>query len=357
VALILHQVAKEAKAMLRAIPNKTADELTRDEIIHRRLASSHRQRLSPRRTAGDFDAELEQEASIRRLERRFVEAERAATKAEARGVPTDPAGFADWFASLNATGAGQNDALLPWLAEHAQSEQLSWFLEESSHEIHFADLVALTQVNMPSGPKLELVRNLWDETARHHTSQEYRSIPSGFVRPPKPAIETIAWESLALGNLMVALATARHYAFQSLGALAVIELTAPAQTSFVRAGLERVFLRDARAEQYLSSRANFDALHATAWLQQVLQPLVASDATLATVIAEGALLRLNAQARCFERYRREFASTRRVVACFEYADEPTSAPEAEPRKPQPTVPRAPAFRPVKWREVHRSKPL
>jgi hypothetical protein len=339
--------------MLRAIPNSRNEESTPDETIHRLLASSHRQRLSPRRTAGDFDAELEQDASIRRLERRFVEAERAAVRAEAQAVPTDPARFAAWFTSLNATGAGQNDALFPWLAERATALQLDWFrAQEFAHETHFADLVALTQVNMPTGPKLEMARNLWDETARSRTAHEYSSTPSHAVWHTKSPANAIVWESLALGNLMVALATARHYAYQSLGALGVTELTTPAHTCFVRSGLERVGLRAADAERYLAS-ANFDALHAAAWLREVLLPLVTSDPTLASVIAEGALLRLHAAQRCFQRYRQELWCPQKVVARFEYADEPTESVEAEPKPAD--VPSAAAFRPVKWREVQRPK--
>src|SRR6478609_4342059 len=183
--------------MLRAVPSSTTEESTPDETTHRLLASSNRQRLSPRRTAGDFDVELEQETSLRRLERRFVESERAAVRGEAQSTPADPAGFANWFTSLNATGSGQNDALLPWLAQYAKREALSWFLDQELAQVsQLADLVAFTQVSLPTGPKLELVRTLWDDLAQQHAANDYPSIPSVAVRQAPPPLD-IVWESLA----------------------------------------------------------------------------------------------------------------------------------------------------------------
>ena len=54
------------------------------------------------------------------------------------------------------------------------------------------------------------------------------------------AIETTVWESLALANAMTAMATRRDYAWHALGALGVIELTAPGRSAAVAAGLKRL---------------------------------------------------------------------------------------------------------------------
>ena len=43
----------------------------------------------------------------------------------------------------------------------------------------------------------------------------------------EPVLETTVWEALALGNMMIGLAANRYYAYQAIGALGVIELTAP----------------------------------------------------------------------------------------------------------------------------------
>jgi hypothetical protein len=45
--------------------------------------------------------------------------------------------------------------------------------------------------------------------------------------------------------------------------------------------------------------------HSEAWNREVIHPLVAENPATALSIAEGALLRLHAGARCFSRYRGE----------------------------------------------------
>ncbi len=342
--------------MLHAVP-VAREPLTQTETLHRALARANAQRLRPRRTAGDFETELERETSVRRLERQFVEEERACVRAQASAVPKDPASFLAWFVALKESQLGQTDALFPWLAEQATQQQLCWFVaQERANETSFGDLVALTQVNMPARPKQELTRNYWDMLRNHATDT-----PRTAVQGPKLTSEPEAalWESLALGNLMVALATTRHYAYQSLGALGVAELTAPGSKQFVQAGLLRLGLT-VEAPNYFSSSTGLDALHSAAWQREVIEPLIASDSSLAPLIAEGALMRLKSASRCFARYRKELWSPARLVANFEYADEPDrlSVPpleeQAEPARNGPSIPpAAPAFRAVRWPEVNR----
>jgi hypothetical protein len=360
--------------MLRAVPVSRAP-LTHNETLHRTLARANAQRLHPRRSATtvDFEVELERETSIRRMERQFIEEQRVCIKAQASAVATDPDGFLAWFVSLRESQLGQTDALFPWLAERANQQQMCWFLEqERANETSFGDLVALTQVNMPARPKQELARNYWDEMVRSHATDTPRTA----VQCPKHAVQPDAavWESLALGNLMVALATTRHYAYQSLGALGVAELTAPKSKQFVQAGLLRLGLK-VEIPDYYSSSTRFDALHSAAWQKEVIEPLIASDSTLAPLIAEGALMRLNSAALCCERYRKELWSSPRLVADFEYADEPARPSEPSLGAPlEPTLGlrgwsvetapfessnlrstprRAPTFRAVQWPEVNR----
>jgi hypothetical protein len=119
-----------------------------------------------------------------------------------------------------------------------------------------------------------------------------------------PRIETTVWESLSLANAMTAMATNRRYAWQSVGALGVIELTAPGRSAMVAKGLRRIGLSE-RERRYFDLHAVLDVKHSEAWNEQALRPLIAEDPQRATAIAEGALIRLACGARCFERYRAE----------------------------------------------------
>jgi hypothetical protein len=123
-----------------------------------------------------------------------------------------------------------------------------------------------------------------------------------------PRVRDVVWESLALANLMVALAKPR-FAHLSVGALGVIELTAPGRATLVNQGLRRLGI-DGQARQYFALHATLDVKHSREWNREVLAPLVESDARIAPLIAEGALLRLYAGARCFARYRAHLFATR-----------------------------------------------
>lgn len=116
------------------------------------------------------------------------------------------------------------------------------------------------------------------------------------------APQPLAWESLARQNLMVGLATNRRYTFQALGALGVAELTAAVPAAHVNAGLTRLGF-SAEARGYFAVRERLAPLRAHAWNEGVLLPLVVHDARCAHAIAEGALMRLAADARCWRRYR------------------------------------------------------
>jgi hypothetical protein len=117
------------------------------------------------------------------------------------------------------------------------------------------------------------------------------------------APDAVVWESLALSNLMVGLAVHRCHAFRSIGALGVIELTAPGRATKVNEGLKRLGL-GGEARRYYALHATLDIKHSAAWNREILHPLVAADSTLGRPIAEGALARLAAGERCFEAYRR-----------------------------------------------------
>ena len=125
------------------------------------------------------------------------------------------------------------------------------------------------------------------------------------LRRSSPTPETVVPESLALGNTMIALARHRRYAFHSVGALGVIEMTAPTRAGYVDQGLRRLGV-PAKKRHYFAVHAVLDVKHSEAWNREVLRPLVAEDPRRAQAIGEGAVMRLWHGARYFERYRREF---------------------------------------------------
>ena len=279
-----------------------------DADLHRALARLNRARLTPARPSDDARASLAAEYTLRERELVFLDDERAASADRAARAPREPAAFVGWFRDLAETGPGQHDALFPWLAERATRAQLSWFVrQEIAAEVGFGDLVALAQVDLPARPKLELARATWsgrdgaEAFARGMHGPMLAQLGNALVLDESVPVVT---EAVVLGNVQAGLAANRRYAFHALGALGVVELTAAGCAAMITAGLKRCGVPP-RARQFYAVQASIDVKHAIAWTQEVIAPLVASDPSLGRWLAEGALIRMTAGARCYARYRAE----------------------------------------------------
>lgn len=281
-----------------------------DTELHQRLTHFNRWRLSPSVGGNDWEHRIAAEHALLLDEGRFVEAERRNVARRAALAPREAGAFIAWFQELQHSGPGQGDPLFTWLADHASLDHMRWFLsQEVVGEAGFDDLVALSQVKAPIQAKLELARNYWDEVGRgdpramHGPLLHRLAVELGLAN----TLEDTVTEALALGNLMIALAANRRYAYHSLGALGVIELTAPGRVALVDQGLRRLGISP-RSRRYFSLHASVDIRHSEAWNREVLFPLVETEPSLAQPLAEGALMRLDAGARCFARYRLTLAT-------------------------------------------------
>ncbi len=285
--------------------NERADLFSAD--FQRRLARWNRERLAPSQPRTDWRDELDHEFEMRVAEREFLDTLRAQVADAAAEAPTKPDEFVEWFEELENSGPGQNDPLFAWLANEASRDHIAWFLEqEAAGEAGFDDLVAMTQVKIPDQAKLELARNYWDEMGRGNLRGMHGPMLARLTQTMEltPRIETTVAESLALANAMTAMATSRQYAWHSIGALGVIELTAPGRSKCTAAGLRRIGLSNSQ-RIYFDLHATLDVKHSEEWNKEALLPLVSEDPSRARAMAEGALMRLRCGERCFARYRRE----------------------------------------------------
>lgn len=291
------------------------------ERFHRDLAQKNVGRLQARLPSQDWEHELETEMQLRRMDIELIEAQRRELSPLLQDVPTDAEGFMKWFEGLREHGPGQGDALFPWLAEQATMAQMRWFLtQEVAGEAGFDDLVALTQLGLAPQPKLELARNYWDEMGRGREEGMHGLMLSATVRELglQPKIETTVHEALALANTMLALASHRRYTYQSIGALGVVELTAPTRVCKVDEGLKRLGI-SAQGRRYFTLHAGLDIRHSEAWNREAIRPIVSEFPEAALAIAEGALMRLRCGERCFIRYRKELRMPTKAEARREAA--------------------------------------
>jgi hypothetical protein len=276
-----------------------------NDHFQRAVAHWNRRRLAPGFPEADWQATLDEDARMQRLEGAFLETLRAEIADRAAEAPDDVDGFIAWFEALQENGPGQGDPLFPWLAEEAGLDDFRWFLaQEAAGEAGFEDLTALAQVKVPAEAKLELANNYWDEMGRGNPKGMHGPMLSALIDELEleAEIDDTVWESLSLANSMTAMAVNRRYAWHAIGALGVIELTAPGRSRATADGLKRLGL-DGKARRYFELHAVLDVRHSKDWNDKVFRPLVAGDPSRARAMAEGALIRLTAGARCFERYR------------------------------------------------------
>lgn len=277
-----------------------------DHALQAHLAHWNRTRLALQTPPSDPFAALDADHEMRRVEVQFIEDTRASQAESASAAPREPDAFVVWFEALKETGPGQGDPLFPWLAESATLDEMRWFVEqEAAGEAGFDDLVAMAQVKAPTQAKLELARNYWDEMGRGNAKGMHGPMLDALVRAlgVTPRIETTLAPSLALGNTMAAFATNRAYAYHALGALGAIELTAPGRAAYVSTGLRRLKV-SAKARHYFDLHAVLDVKHSEAWNREVFASIVRDNRDAARFIAEGALMRLQCGAACFDAYRR-----------------------------------------------------
>jgi Iron-containing redox enzyme len=268
--------------------------------FHRRLAEWNRARASTVFDAPDWLTSLQAQYRMRRLEHDFASAASASVRAFAREAPSDPERFSTWFAHLDQLSSSTTDRLFARLANEASPEQLRWYLEQHAvAEAGFSELSVLAQHKLAP-------RDRPGNGATTHALDAFGATTHGdplaclgqaltFVE----VRESTVWEALAVSNLLVALAANRRYAYHAAGALAAIELTAPIQRAAIERGLCRVGLPSSLLPVELGAN------HSWSWCNDVLPALVAQDPSAASQIAEGALSRLAAAARCFERCHRE----------------------------------------------------
>lgn len=273
--------------------------------FHRDLALWNHRRLAVQTPTDGWADDLAQDFRMLQREGAFIEDFRRRVAPQAAKAPSDVDGFLAWFEGLKTTGPGQYDPLFDWLETQASLDDLKWFLtQEAAGEAGFDDLVALTQVKLPPRAKLELARNYWDEMGRgsaggmHGPMLERTVVGLGLT----PSIERTLWQSLCLANVMTGLATTRRYVYQSIGALGVVELTAPTRVARVDAGLKRLGVGPEQ-RKYFALHAHLDVEHSKAWNAEALAPLVEADPACARHIAEGAIMRLMCGEACFEAYR------------------------------------------------------
>lgn len=274
------------------------------DSLHRRLARLNRRRLRPGTPDERFDPVEEARSAIE--EERWLRQERAAWAELAAEVPGDPDELLDWFEMLEADGPGQHDPFFDFMEQDASLDDVRWFLrQEAAAQVPVGELLALVSRGLPVAAQHELARAQWDELGRGEPDQmpaplfaRLAEVFAVFDEADEPA----QWEAVAVANTTMGFAHNRRWAFHAIGAVCAAELTEAGRSAQITRGLRRLGL-PLHAAQYYARRAETGPDRWERWSRDILCRVVEDHPGSAPWIAEGALARLEAGRRCFERYR------------------------------------------------------
>ena len=275
------------------------------------LATVHDLHVAPLESLGGAEAFQHHPAVAAlkwRLEEGFLARLEAADAERGWDLPEDP---------VAAVRAIQAAGLVPdvyrWVAEEATWPELVEYLAlEGGPDGGFDDLVALCQVGLSGGPKVELAQNYWDEMGNGqleavHTELHHRLVEAAGM--PRPAREDLPTEALERTVLGTTLATNRRLQPEMIGACGLLELQAGPRCRKVVQGLRRLGAPVGTFPFY-EEHAVADPRHGRDWMDKVLAPLAASRPEWRAAMVRGARWRSTTNAAFFDATSRRFRQER-----------------------------------------------
>ncbi len=221
------------------------------------------------------------------------------SRVDKTSLPRNAAEFLKWYNRLHSAHRREVAPFFEWLAEGSTLQELSFYIAmEEQVDGRFDDVIALAQLGMSGDMKLALAENYWDEMgvgtlSEMHTllfrqsAEKLRELmgPQGSIAPA-PA------EALKNGNLLLMYALRRQYHPRLLGALAILEHTAPYRFSRTVKAMRRLGMPD-DVIYYHEMHVKIDANHGKQLLNRVLMPLAESSPEAIAEMCVGCLIRYN----------------------------------------------------------------
>lgn len=221
------------------------------------------------------------------------------SRLELNRLPGSAASFAAWYGALHRRHREQVEPFFEHLAHRASAQELALYIGmEEQVDGRFDDVIALAQLGMSGRMKLVLAENYWDEMGHGHLEHMHTRLfaeSAEHMRRYLDGLEVAALvpaQAIANGNLLLMYALDRRRAARLLGALAILEHTAPYRFSRTVRGLRRLGMPES-VIHYHALHIEVDAHHGKQLFEQVLQPLAARSPEALREICIGCLVRFN----------------------------------------------------------------
>lgn len=233
-------------------------------------------------------------------------------------LPQRPQDFESWYRERFRLQVAEAESFFDYLAKHATLDELSvYILYEEQVDGRFDDVIALAQLGLKGSAKIALAANYWDEmgegnetqmhtrlfceSAEHFREALIGSQLAGFVQPTA--------EALANGNLLLLLSIRREHCAKLLGALTLLEQTAPRRFARAVSAMRRLNVPES-VIYYHDMHIKVDAKHGDDLLNRVVLPLLEARPDLTTEVASGVQIRLQVANRYYRMLANVFESAR-----------------------------------------------
>ncbi len=221
-------------------------------------------------------------------------------------IPKSGKEYVTWLRQLISNHPARlHEYYSTYLKDKSTLEDLQDFLlQETSLDPRFDDVLALMQVGTTGQTKMEIAQNYWDEMGNGDDALVHTKLFSTVLKSAGVDVESrkddLYYESNVCGNLSVLMALHRANFYKAVGYFGVTEYLAPSRFKHVVAAWERLGLPHEDIE-YHRLHIRIDTVHANAWFQKVIAPLVDECPANGKDIAIGALIRLNTSGRYLDR--------------------------------------------------------
>jgi len=195
---------------------------------------------------------------------------------------------------------------IEFLRAQASLKQIAYYIcMEELVDGSFDDLMALVQLGMPIKPKMVAGRNYWDEMGggdfrKVHTTmfKESSSYMREVLSDLDVSVERPTLECLMNGNMLLMWALRREYNVRLIGAIGLVEGSAPVRFQATTDGLERL-KQPRHVVAYHKAHIEIDTHHSRAWLETVLDYYASCSGDVIREMAVGVAIRHNVALRYY----------------------------------------------------------
>lgn len=234
-------------------------------------------------------------------------------------LPQSKNEFRSWYASVNEQYKTSVKSFFNYFSQSASLEELALYLIfEQRVDGSFDDIVSLAQIGVQGKAKMVLAENYWDEMGNGNEQHVHTTMFSESLEYLKAILEKskhnlkvtdhIPTAILANGNMLLMYANRRKFIPRLLGAITILEDTAPDRFKATVNLMKRYNLPE-EVIRYHEVHVHCDCRHGEDLLDSVLIPAIMDgNKAFLSEVCKGVLIRLNIATEYYKSMKNTFDS-------------------------------------------------